>query len=278
MRASSGGFFKWVVVLGLIVAGLAFFTNGGRARFGVAQDKVIAQIDKVLGELNVKEKQIDLKRQELATEMSSVRMRKSEAAVRQELLVKKQDAAKQDLAKLKQGLERLKPKMEEAKAQGKIELNGRVVSADELARMANELVSKVKSKDTEISSQQTSIDALKRTGDFLVSQEKAALDMLSKLDLKITEIKDKRVAIDAVRTANSLGQTDSTLTDKIGSLSKEIDSMFVDVETTMRVEEEKLRDLKNQTNSADELLTETGSDLDATMGEIDAILGKGGEN
>jgi chromosome segregation ATPase len=276
MRGSSGGFFKWIVILGLVLLGWAWFTEGGRARFGVAQDKVIAQLDKVLGELNVKEKQIDLKRKELSTEMNSVRMRKTEAAVRQELLVKRQETAKQDLAKLKQGLERLKPKLEEAKAQGKIELNGREVSADELNRMANELVARVKSKDSEISSQQTSIDALKRTVDFLASQEKSAQDLLGKLDLKISEIKDKRVAVDAVKTANALGQNDSSLTDKITSLSKEIDDMFVGVETTMRVEEEKLKDLQSQTISADELLTETGSDLDATMGEIDAILGKSG--
>jgi hypothetical protein len=101
--------------------------------------------------------------------------------------------------------------------------------------------------------------------------------MLGKLDLKITEIKDKRVAIDAGKTANSLAGNDTSLSDKIGALSKEIDNMFVDVETTMRVEEGKLNDLKSQTISADELLTETGSDLDATMGEIDAILGKGDE-
>ena len=276
MSASSGGLFKWIVILGLVLAGFVFFTNGGRARFGVAQDKVLAQLDKVLGDLNVKEKQIDIKRQEISTEMNSVRMKKSEATVRQELLVKKQETAKQDLVKLKQGLERLKPKMEEAKAQGKIELNGREVSADELTRMANELVGRVKSKDNEINSQQTSIDALKRTSEFLSSQEKAALDLLSKLDLKISEIKDKRVAIDAVKTANSLGQNDSSLTDKISSISKDIDEMFVGVETTMRVEEAKLNDLKSQTMSADELLTDTGSDLDATMGEIDAILGKDG--
>ena len=274
----SGGFLKWIILLALIVGGLVWFTDGGRARFGVAQDKAIAQLDKVLGELNVKEKQIDQKRQQLATEMNSVRVRKSEATVRQELLVKKQDTAKEDLAKLKQGLERIKPKLEEAKAQGKIELNGREVSSDELNRMASELIGRVKSKETEISSQQTSIDALKRSADFLASQEKAALDLLSKLDLKINEIKDKRVAIDAVKSANSLSGNDSSLTDKIGALSKDIDNMFVDVETTMRVEEDKLKDLKNQTMSADELLTETGSDLDATMGEIDAILGKGGGN
>jgi hypothetical protein len=46
----------------------------------------------------------------------------------------------------------------------------------------------------------------------------------------------------------------------------------------MRVEEAKLNELQNQTMSADELLTETGSDLDATMSEIDAILGKSGGN
>lgn len=278
MSGSSGGAFKWIVILALLLLGVYWFTSGGRAQFGVIQDKVLGQLNRVLGELAVKEKEIDNKRRDISADMDSVRMRKTEAKVRQELLVKKQEVAKQDLVKLKQGLERIKPKMEAARSQGKIELNGREVTADELNRMASELVSRVKSKDTEINSQQINIDALQRTVDFLASQEKAAADLLSKLDLKINEIKDKKVTIDAVKTANALGQNDSSLTDKINSLSKEIDKMFVDVETTMRVEEDKLKDLKNQTLTADELLSETGSDLESTMGEIDAILGKGGGN
>lgn len=278
MSGSSGGFFKWIVILALLLLGLYWFTSGGGAQFGVIQDKVLTQLNRVLGELAVKEKDIDNKRRAISAEMDSVRMKKTEATVRQELLLKKQETAKQDLAKLKQGLERIKPKLEEARSQGKIELNGREVTADELNRMASELVGRVKSKDTEISSQQVNIDALKRTIDFLASQERAAADLLSKLDQKINEIKDKKVAIDAVKSANALGQNDSSLTDKISSLSKEIDNMFVDVETTMRVEEDKLKELKNQTLTADELLSETGSDLESTMGEIDAILGKGGGN
>jgi hypothetical protein len=182
------------------------------------------------------------------------------------------------LEKLKQGLARVQPKMEEAKVNGKIELNGREVTADELNRMATDLINRVKSKESELGSQKTSIDALKRSADFLASQEKAAADMLGKLDLKISEIKDKKIAIDAVKSATSMVGNDTSINDKINSLSKEIDNMFVDVETAMRVEEAKLNELQNQTMSADELLTETGSDLDATMSEIDAILGKSGGN
>ncbi|MCE2792905.1 MAG: hypothetical protein ACK493_14455 [Planctomycetota bacterium] len=265
------------VVVGLLGLGLLGSAGCG-ARAEVAKDKVLAQLDKVLGELNVKEKQIDIKRRELTDEMQVVREKKFNAGVRLELLAKKQETSKQDLEKLKQGLARVQPKMEEAKTNGKIELNGREVSADELNRMATDLINRVKSKESEVSSQQTSIDALKRSADFLASQEKAAADMLGKLDLKISEIKDKKLAIDAVKSATSMVGNDTSINDKISSLSKEIDNMFVDVETAMRVEEAKLSELQNQTMSADELLTETGSDLDATMSEIDAILGKGGGN
>jgi chromosome segregation ATPase len=267
-------------VLGLQLLGLVGLMGviGCGPRAEVAKDKVLAQIDKVLGELNVKEKQIDSKRRELADEMQVVREKKFNAAVRLELLSKRQEASKQELEKLKQGLARGQPKMKEPQETGKIELNGREVTAEELNRMAGELINRVKSKESEIGSQQTSIDALKRSADFLASQEKAAADMLGKLDLKISEIKDKKIAIDAVKSASSTVGNDSSINDKISSLSKEIDDMFVDVETAMRVEEAKLDELKNQTISADELLTETGSDLDATMSEIDAILGKNGGN
>lgn len=279
MKFSGRGLVAWFapVVVGLVGLGL-LGASGCGARVEVAKDKVLAQLDKVLGELNVKQKDIDLKRKELSNEMQVVREKKFNAAVRLELLTKKQEVSKQELDKLKQGLARVQPKMEEAKANGKIELNGREVTADELNRMATDLINRVKSKESEINSQQTSVDALKRSAEFLASQEKAALDMLGKLDLKIAEIKDKKIAIDAVKSASSVVGNDTSINDKISSLSKEIDNMFVDVETAMRVEEEKLNDLKSQTTSADELLTETGSDLDATMSEIDAILGKAGGN
>lgn len=265
------------ICLGLMGLGLLNMAGCG-ARAEVAKDKLLAQLDKVLGELNVKAAEIDKKRRDLTGEMQVVREKKFNAAVRLELLTKKQETSKQELEKLKQGLARVQPKMEEAKTNGKIELNGKEITADELNRMATDLINRVKSKESELGSQQTSIDALKRSADFLASQEKAAADMLGKLDLKITEIKDKKIAIDAVKSANSMVGNDTSINDKIASLSKEIDNMFVDVETAMRVEEAKLSELQNQTMSADELLTETGSDLDATISEIDAILGKGGGN
>jgi hypothetical protein len=49
-------------------------------------------------------------------------------------------------------------------------LNGREVSSDELSCISTEPVGRVKSKENEINSQRTSIDALKRTADFLASQ------------------------------------------------------------------------------------------------------------
>lgn len=262
-----------VILLGFGLGLISF--SGCGARGEVVKDKVLAQLDKVLGELDVKEKEIEIKRRDLSTEMQAVREKKAQSEVRLELLTKKQEASKQDLQKLKQGLEKVQPKIEAARSQGKIELNGKEITVEELNRMATELVSRVKSKGSEIQSQQTNIDALKRSSAFLISQENAAKDMLVKLDAKITEIKDKRIAIDAVRSANAFAGNDSSLTDKLNELSKDVDDMFVDVETSIRVEEEKLADLKNQSMSADILLTDPSSDIESTMSEIDAILGGG---
>lgn len=248
---------------------------GCGARTEVVRDKVLAQLDKVLGEMDVKEKEIEIKRRDLTSELQNLRVKKAQSDVRMELLVKKQDSSKQELQKLKKGLERVQPKLEEASENSKIDLNGREVSADELNRMASELVSRVRSKTAEIQSQQTSIDALKRTSQFLGVQEKAAKDMLSKLDSKISELKDKRTAIDAVRTANSMAGDDSSLMDKLASLSKDVDNLFIDVESSIRVEEDKMTDLINESTSADLLLTDPGSDINSTMNEIDLILGSG---
>ena len=98
---------------------------------------------------------------------------------------------------------------------------------------------------------------------------------MDKLEGKIGEIDSKKVAIDAVRHATSVAGEDKSVSDRINALNKEIDEMFIDVETAMRVEESKLSELQSQTSSADELLAEP-EDLNSTMAEIDALLGNDG--
>ena len=122
----------------------------------------------------------------------------------------------------------------------------------------------------------TSINALKGSVDFLKTQEKTANDLMSQLDTKIAEIDNKKIAVDAVRQATVLTGEEGSVNDKIEALNKEIDEMFVDVETALKVEEAKLTEMQTETSTADELLAEP-TDLNATMAELDAILGTGDE-
>ena len=112
--------------------------------------------------------------------------------------------------------------------------------------------------------------------DFLKTQEKTANDLMSQLDTKIAEIDNKKIAVDAVRQATVLTGEEGSVNDKIEALNKEIDEMFVDVETALKVEEAKLTEMQTETSTADELLAEP-TDLNATMAELDAILGTGDE-
>lgn len=274
MRFTLQRVFGWIVIA---VAGLAS-VSGCTPQVEVTQDPLLQRIDKALGEADVKRRRIDLDRAELARDMEIVREKKLNAGVRLELLEKKQIAAESDLDKIRQWLARVQPITEVSRAAGKIELNGKEVSGDRLDRMAAELGSRAKSKESELKGLQTCRVALQRSAELLASQEQAALDSIQKLDQKIAQIRDPRVALDAGKGADKLAGDVTLLTDKFIAIGKEIDELFIEVESRIRADEAKLQDLQSQTLAADHWLTEPGSDLDATINEIEEILGSAGGN
>ncbi len=265
------GLLMVVVAVGLV----AVYGCGPRA--GVAQDKIIAQIDKVLGEMDVKKKKIEIDYRKLQTDMENVRTQRIGTAVRLETLKKKQENSKAEIEVITGKMTLLSALVEEAKKpenNGKIEKNGKTYTAEDLNKTAQDLISEYKKKKTEMESNlKTSIDAMERSLDFLKKQESAGKQMMEQIATKMEEIDSRKVAMDAVKSATATAGGQTSITDKYQSLNKEIEDLFANVETAMRTEEEKLKDLATQSSTADELLAEP-TDLDATMSQLDAILGK----
>ncbi len=267
-----------IIILGALVLALIVGTViGCGPRAGVAADKMIAQLDKVLGELDVKRKSIEQNQKKIQSEMRTLRDKRIGTEVRLEQLEKKKAASEDELAKSKANLKRLRDLIEEVQTSGSIEKNGKTYTAEDLQKIAGETTRKYTSAEANVTNLQTSIEALTRSVNFLKTQESTSKELMDKLEGKISEIDSKKVAIDAVRHASSVAGDDKSVSDRINALNKEIDEMFIDVETAMRVEESKLTELQSQTSSADELLAEP-QDLNATMAEIDALLGKDGAN
>ncbi len=263
------------VLAAAAVIGLVVFYGCG-PRGAVAKDKIVAQIDKLLGELDVKKKKIEQDYAALRTDMEDVREKRINTEVRLEQLNLKKTNAEAKVAEIKGKMESLQALLTQAKDSGSVEKNGKSWTADELNQAAQELIGAYNSAKTELETNlKTSIDAMSRALDFLKKQETAGKDMITQIETKMQEIDSRKVAMDAVKNATDLAGNETSITEKYASLSKEIEGLFVDVETAMRKEEENLRDLQSNTSIADELLAEP-ADLNSTLNQLDAILGKSG--
>jgi chromosome segregation ATPase len=265
-----------LLLLGVALIGGVFYFAGCGPRMGVIADKAINAIDEALGKLNVKQKDIELKQASLRKDLDGVREKRISLEVRLEQMEKKRkgmetevEATKAKLAKIQEILNSF------TEGQESIERNGTTYTRAEVQKMANSLVATHKSLTGEMAQAlNTSVEAMKRSYQVLKDQESAGQDMMGKLDSKIAEIKGKKEAIDALKST-SIVTGDTSIMTKISDLSKQIDDMDVDVETALRLEDEKLKDIVSQTKSVDDLLAEP-NDMSSTMSEIDAIL-KGGQ-
>ena len=249
---------------------LGFVGCGPRAE--VAKDKIIAQIDKILGELDVKRKKIEVKRRALVKDMEDLRKSRISTGVRLEQLAKKEKSVNARMDKIVKDAAKLKERRAELGDDGKLERNGKEYTEDDLMALAQKLGKNAEILKNEKKMVATQIESLTRSFDFLKKQEATAKELMSKLEIKIEEIDSKKVAMDAIRKTKVAAGDQKSMSDRFEKLSEEIDGMFVDVESAMRLEEEKLTELQAETDSADELLYDPKS-LDESMAELDAILG-----
>ncbi len=270
------------IVLGALVlalgVGVAFFYGCG-PRAEVAANKVIAQLDKVLGNLEVKRTKIKQNREKIVKKLANSRDKRVGAEVRLELFEKKKAASEAKLEKTKQDLQKLKGIIEEAKASesGTVTRNGKDFTTEDIAASVVKLTQQYKLDEANVKNLQVSIDALSRSVTVLKTQEKSATDLMINLDNKIAEIDNKKIAVDAVRQASVLSGDDASISDDINALNKEIEDMFVEVESALRVEEEKINAMQAETDAVDELLAEP-TDLGGLMDDIDALLGDSNGN
>ncbi len=266
-----------VGVLLLGVVGIAVVGCGPRAE--VAKDKIIAQIDKVLGELDVKRKKIEINQQKLVGELADLREKRIGTQVRLEQLQKKKDASVKSLDKIKTDIGQLiaRGKEVESSETKSITVKGKEYNAEDITRIATELTLRHKTALATVKNFDSSIQALSDSVSFLETAEKKAKEAMSKLNAKISEIDSKKIAVDAVRSATEIGNSDSSILDRINSLDKEIEDMFVDVETAMRVEQDKLDSMQSETSSADALLS-VPVDLNSKLDELSNLIGEGADD
>lgn len=253
-------YFAGLLILAVLV--------GCEARSQVAMDKITERIDKMLGELDVKRKKIDNQIKELETSLSEVNKKRINAEVRLEGYRDKTKSISDRLTRIKTVLAKYHPHLDATEA---VEIDGKTLSPEEIKTNANLLADEFESLNKNLGGYEKSVEAFERTHGLLDTQEKQGKTLMKNLKSKLEEIDVKKEAVEAMKSASGLAG-DSSISDKFDKLADEVDNLFVDVETAMRIEEGKISDLQgkieSEGNSVDKILDE----MDDTS-RIDAILG-----
>ncbi len=126
---------------------------------------------------------------------------------------------------------------------------------------------------------EVAVQAFQESYDMLSRQQVTANETMGRLNQKLEEIDIKREAVQAMQVNQEILGESGTISQKFTDLEKQIENLFVDVETQMALEKERLsereRDMNSRSESADQIMQDLESGSDATKARIDAILGAG---
>lgn len=263
-----------LLAVAAIIGGIFLISTGGcEARSKVAGKKILDSIDKMLGELNVKRQMIEDKIQTLDKAIGNVREQKVAADVQLKMYKDKIAPVQAEVDKIKSAMEKIRPMMN---SEDDVELKGKTYTQAQLTEMANELVDEYTKLNKRIGSYETSISAFQESYDLLSAQYDSAVTTMKQMKEQLEEIDVKKEAIDSMKTAQTILGEGGSISDEFTELKKEIDEMFVKVETGMAVEKEKIsereRDLNSATKSVDTILGDLESG-EETKSRLDAILG-----
>ncbi len=263
-----------VLAIALVAGIYVASTSGCGARAQVAGDKMLKKIDGWLGDLDVKRKDIANNVQQLDAAIDKNHKAKIAAEVRMEDIDRQVQSIQGNIERIKQGLAVIQPQLS---ATEDVEINGKMFSPDKVKEMASELLDRHESLSSQLGALKATRETYKRTQDLLTREYQTSTSQMASLKRKLEEIDIKKKALDDMKTAQTILGESGSISDKFSSLEKEINDLFLEVETGMRVESEKVAQreaqLENSTESLDEILSEVES-VNDTQARIDAILGK----
>lgn len=263
---------RFLVIGGLVVAIAAIAIIGCGPRAQVAKDSIIKKLDSVLGELNVKRAKIEQERSKLSDRLDNVKEQRYRAEANRDNMKGKVDKSKAELEKRLGRVERAKELITQIKSSesGTIEVNGRQVTADEVQKAAEDAASKAQTEKTKLAGYESSYQAIDKSVKFLKDQEDQVSKMMDSFAQKINEIDAKKIAVDAVRQASST-TGDKSINDDMAKLEKEIEELGIDIEAALRMETDKMNDLRSASSDVSDILT-APADLNAAEQLLDDLL------
>lgn len=262
----------FIVVVGfvLIATGAVFFIMDGGARGEVAIDKALGKIDGFLGKLSVNRKKIKNKMEQTEDSFDLMRRTKIETAVKAESLGKKIGLLEETLQQVDRELGRLRSKLTGPTPV----VIGATYTMQDLQRSSTRLIALRKSKAQAITDYKEAQLVMQKTTESLARKQISARQRIDRLESQLTAIDAKAMALMALRSTYAVGG-DASMVDQLAELEGMVEDLLVDVETELRVEEEKWDEgaVMGGIAAADTLLLEDLKDPAETVAEINAILG-----
>lgn len=266
---------KIIGVLLLVGAiGLAAYI-GCTPQAGVAKDAIIKKLNSALGELDVARKKIEMRQTELQGKMADLQMNRARAEAKLELLESKKKKSEESIEKIRGQLESVKKMIAELKdsATEKITRGGKEYTKAEIQETAEQAASNFKNEQVKLTSLVTSYDALAGSVKFLKDQESTSRKLMKDLSDKISEIDAKKYAVDAVKENTAIAGDNSSISDSLAAMQKEIEDLGVNVEAALTVETEKMASMNSTSSKVDEILSEP-ADLNSTEEMLNDLLSK----
>ena len=265
----------------LLIAGIFVGTYVGCGpRVQVAGKKILKKIDDILGEMNVQLQKIENKKDELTAQTDAIKKKLYVTEARLEKMQEDQAARTSEAASLKSDLLQLKGFLEQAGSSSEVEIKGQVVKTERLIGWTTDKSKSLKRIKSNIASKGNLITIYEKNLALYKSQVKVSDESLAKLNDQIDEIKVKKEALDDTRRATLLDGKSVSINDEFKDLTKDVDDLLVNVDASLKMENDKLEERISESESAagtaplDELLDDK-SDVDKALSDLDALLGEG---
>lgn len=271
------------LVLLLAVGVVAYSTvgcdvDGAKARFDVATQKAIDEIDSMLGEWDVKRQKVVNAYDRVQEQTIKVREERVKFDVRHKRALKKQEKLQDEKAKVISNLEKLKKLLGDVPEGAKeVERNGKNISVAKLNALAQEQVGSLELLREQMKQVKLEVGVLKKNLDVLTKQQDTSQTQLAQLKSKIKEIDTKVDTLKSMKSAQTIGSTKS-INDEFNSLTEGVDTLIGELDEEMAVQEGKLdqriADMEMElgiSSDIDDILNDD-DDVSSTLSDIDKAL------
>ncbi len=261
-----------VCIVLTILIGVTTLSSCDKAQRDVAAQNVMDKIDNALGEYSVRLQRVENSHEALVKARNELIAAATKAEVQSERIAETLAETKSKVDSLKKIGSRLVGLIQEGSfpaTMGKATFE----TKEDAAAAAREVAERVKLAEAQLATQQQVHDMYSKTNTQMSAQVKAAGRKLNEMASDIALAKIKIEALEAQReAAKTAGLAGSSLAEEFDTLQSDLDDLFVDAETEIRVEQDKWEQMRDQMSDSDDLLDQMMAPED-DIAELESLFG-----